>query len=388
MRILMTQRELCHRGGSEMFTIEVAVELKRRGHDVAVFSPRFGDLGKFLLAGGVWLKSTLEEIPWTPEVIHGQHHLQAVAAFTRFDRAPAIYHCHGLGPWVEKPPAHPRIRYYVMMSPAMALRVEPEFGLPRERIVTIANFVNLRRFSRVRSAPARLRRALLFGNDKLSADERFSLEDACTQESLTLDYIGVAYGNPQARPEVLLLDYDLVFAVGKCAMEALASGCAVIPVCAGQAGHLVTLENFTEWAFSNFSPPYYFRSAAQINANWLRSELRGYAAEDVSGVSARLRQEYDLEKAVDRLEMIYENAISDQAAQPPATGAAELGPYLESIGPEIDAMYVETIQARLLHERIRALEREVRTLRLTNKARELCLRPIRRLVGKLRSLIR
>jgi hypothetical protein len=28
MRILMTQRELIHRGGSEMFTIEVAVELR------------------------------------------------------------------------------------------------------------------------------------------------------------------------------------------------------------------------------------------------------------------------------------------------------------------------------------------------------------------------
>jgi len=85
MRILMTQRELRHRGGSEMFSIEVAVELSRRGHEVAVYSPRFGDLAKFMLAGGVWVKSHLSDLPWVPEVIHGQHHLQAVAAMTRFE---------------------------------------------------------------------------------------------------------------------------------------------------------------------------------------------------------------------------------------------------------------------------------------------------------------
>jgi hypothetical protein len=81
----MTQRELRHRGGSEMFSIEVAVELSRRGNDVAVYSPRFGDLAKFMLAGGVWVKSRLSDLPWVPEVIHGQHHLQAVAAMTRFE---------------------------------------------------------------------------------------------------------------------------------------------------------------------------------------------------------------------------------------------------------------------------------------------------------------
>jgi hypothetical protein len=63
-----------------------------------------GELAKFMLAGGVSVKSRLNEIPWAPVVIHGRHHLQALAAMTRFDAAPAIYHCHGLGPWVEKPP--------------------------------------------------------------------------------------------------------------------------------------------------------------------------------------------------------------------------------------------------------------------------------------------
>ncbi len=97
----MTQRELCLRGGTELFTIEVSVELRKRGHDVAVFSPRVGELAELILAGGVLVKSRLREIPWIPEVIHGQHHLQAMAAMAYFETSPAIYHCHGVTPWVR-----------------------------------------------------------------------------------------------------------------------------------------------------------------------------------------------------------------------------------------------------------------------------------------------
>src|SRR5260370_19650185 len=117
MRILMTQRELIHRAGSELFTIEVAAELGKRGHQVAVFCPRFGppDLQNIMYSAGVWIRSRLSEIPWVPDIIHGQHHLQAIAAIGYFLKVPAIYYWHGFFPWVEQPPLHPRIRTYVMM---------------------------------------------------------------------------------------------------------------------------------------------------------------------------------------------------------------------------------------------------------------------------------
>ena len=114
MRILITQRELIHRAGSELFTIEVATELGKRGHEVAVFCPRLGQLANIMFAAGVWIKPRLAEIPWVPEIIHGQHHLQTMAALAYFPKAPAVYHCHGYFPWVEQVPLHPRIRTYVM----------------------------------------------------------------------------------------------------------------------------------------------------------------------------------------------------------------------------------------------------------------------------------
>jgi Glycosyltransferase Family 4 len=340
MRILMTQRELIHRAGSELFTVEVATELGKRGHEVAVFCPRLGQLANIMFAAGVWIKPRLAEIPWVPEIIHGQHHLQAMAAIGYFLKVPAIYHCHGYFPWVEQVPLHPRIRTYVMMCQWMVGGLEPKFGIPRDRVEVMPNFVNTSRFSQVRTAPDRPRRAVLFSNAGLPLKELAKLESACREEGLSLDKIGMAYGTQQPRPEIFLLDYDLAFAVGKSALEALACGCAVIPVIPGQAGHLITMENFAEWAYANFSPRYY-ASAAQIDTQWLNGELRAYSPKTAAQVTAKVRGEYALSDAVDRLEKIYRGAIDDYTEQGPGPDVAEFAPYLERLSLEVDAMWKE-----------------------------------------------
>jgi hypothetical protein len=340
MRILMTQRELISRGGSELFTIEVATELSKRGHQVAVFCPRIGDLVDIMYSAGVWVKTRLAEIPWAPDIIHGQHHLQAIAAISHFTKAPAIYYCHGVFPWVEQVPVHPRIRNYVMMCQWMVRVVEPKFGITQERVVALPNFVNTKRFSQVRSPPERPRRAALFGNAGLPAKELLRLERACIKEGLTLDKIGSAYGTQQPRPEVFLLDYDLVFAAGKCALESMACGCAVIPVISGQAGRLITVDNFEEWSHSNFSPRYY-ASALQINSKWLNGELRAYSPQAITEVTEKVRRERELSTAVDRLEKIYIAAVEDYVGNRPSPELAEFAPYLEKLSSEVDAMWVE-----------------------------------------------
>lgn len=276
MRILMTQRQLIHRAGSEMFTLEVAAELSRRGHKVAIFCPRTGELAKLAFAAGAVVKSALADLPWVPDIIHGQHHLQTVAALSFFANVPAIYYCHGVMPWVEQVPLHRRIRKYVMMCGWMVTPLATEFGIPPERVTAIPNFVDVRRFSEVRRPPPRPQRALLFGNSPLPANELSRLESACHVAGIFLTKVGEGYGNPQPRPEIVLPDYDLVFAVGKCAIEALACGCAVVPIIPGLAGQLVDLQNFDQWIFSNFSPRYY-TSATQISVERLQRQLGKYS---------------------------------------------------------------------------------------------------------------
>jgi hypothetical protein len=225
-------------------------------------------------------------------------------------------------------------------------------------------------------------RALVFGNDRLPVEERFQLEAACAQEGLTLEYIGAGYGNPQPRPEIFLLDYDLVFAVGKCAIEALACGCAVIPLIAGQAGQLITPLNFFDWAQSNFCPPYYFGSAAQVNPGWLQEELREFTAEGIVEVSSRLRAEHNLGRTVDALEALYQTSVQEHVSGTADRENRELVSYLEARGIEIDGMYLDSSQFGLLRERIHELERDVRLLRLKNQALRLSLiGPARRVLS-------
>ena len=292
MRILITVRQLIGRGGSELFTIEVATELSRRGHEVAVYCPRVGDWvgAQIMFSGGVWVKERLNELPWKPDVIHGQHHMQAITALSYFEAVPAIYYCHGIHPWVERVPLNPRIRNYIMTCQWMVVPVSMEFGIPRDRITVIPNFVDTRRFSHVRRPPDRFRRALLFGNHSFPEDEMQPLERACGVAGLSLEKIGFWHLNPQPRPELLLPEYDVVFAIGRCALEAIACGCAVITIIPGQAGELVTKENFDNWVYSNFSPRYY-SCADRVNEEWLLKQLQKYSAENAGEVTARSPQQ-------------------------------------------------------------------------------------------------
>ena len=338
MKILITQRELISWGGSEMFTIEVANELRRRGHEVAVFCPRIGFPSSLMLPGGTWVKSRLSEIPWTPDVIHGQHHLQAMAALSYFLDAPAIYYCHGVVPWPEQAPIHARIRKYLVMCELMMPGLETADGISRDRIAVVPVFVNTKRFSKVRRPVARPERALLFGGSGFSSGELRRLEKACGERGISLEKIGYVYGNPIDRPEEFLPNFDLVFAIGRCAAEALACGCAVIPIVPGLAGHLITSENFDDLAFSNFSPRY-FTSGSQISTDWLTTESERYSPETQAQVTSRVRNTRTLIGAVDQLEAIYNDVVDDYTRNPSNPSEREFAPYLEKLSSTVDIMW-------------------------------------------------
>ncbi len=363
MRILITQRELIQHTGSELFAVEVSNELSKRGHQVAIYSPRIGDVARLVYGAGVKVKSRIEDLPWEPEIIHGQHHLQAMAAMAYFDNAPGVYFCHGAKPWVENAPLHPRMQRYLVNCVWMALRVEAEFGIERNRIEVIPNFVNLARFSETRTPSAQSRRALLFHGAGLPDAELQMLERACGDAGLSLDKIGGAFGNPQTRPEVFLPEYDLVFAIGRSAIEAMACGCAVIPILPGLAGSMIDSGNFAQWAHSNFSPRY-FTSAKRISTAWLEAELKHYDPNEILAVSAKVRREHGLDTAVTALENVYKNAIS-RFAETPYERRAEFSRYLERLSQEADALWLQAaaFQQIELQNRSAPLPRVTHTLR-------------------------
>jgi hypothetical protein len=64
---------------------------------------------------------------------------------------------------------------------------------------------------------------LVFSN---SDQQLPAIKEACLQEDVTVDAVGMDAGIPVADPESILPAYDLVFAKARCALEAMSVGCA------------------------------------------------------------------------------------------------------------------------------------------------------------------
>jgi glycosyltransferase involved in cell wall biosynthesis len=332
MKILLTQRKLAAFAGTEMITLELACSLKKRGHDIAVYCPRPGRVVDLLASNGVATYTETGAIPWRPDVIHGQHHLPAMTALTAFDGVPAIYACHGVRPWVEQPPLHPQIKSYVAVSGKMATYITTTYPIAEQFIRIIPNFVDTDRFSTVRTpSDDPPRTALLFGQ-RFSPEEVQLLEDACVRNDLKLDKIGGAFGNVRPNPELFLPDYDIVFAIGRSALEAMACGCATIPIMPHLAGKIVTTANFNDWVDRNFSPRY-FTTGDRISPAWFAEQLANLDVQDVAKVTNTVRREFTIEKTTDRFEALYRQV----ADQPVSAGTQEaLVSYLEKLAVEAD----------------------------------------------------
>ena len=136
--------------------------------------------------------------------------------------------------------------------------------------------------------------------------------------------------------EVVLQKYDLVFAIGKCALESLASGCAVITLTPELVGELVTSDNFDSLAFSNFCPRR-FESSAQINKKWLQKELARYSASDAAQVTHLVRTTRNLEVSVEKICALHQTVLEEG----PLYQDAPFAPYLESLACDIDALWAK-----------------------------------------------
>ena len=339
MRILYTQRKLTDFAGTEMVTLDLARSMKKRGHEVAVYCPRPGKIGDLLAANGVPTVSQLSDVPWTPDFIHCHHQLPAIAALTAFTDTPALYVCHGARPWVEHPPLHPQIQTYIAVSQKLAAYIATKHNLSDSRIRTISNFVDMQRFNVVRKQSSNAnRKAVLFGQYLRDEDVKL-LEKACARNDIQLDKIGPAYNNLRPNPELFLPDYDFAFAVGRSALEAMACGCAVIPIMSLLAGQLVTTGNFNEWSEKNFSPRF-FTEADRISDTWLADQLATYNPGETAKVTEKVREEYSLEKAVDKFEALYK----ELATKPPLGNTQQaLALHLEKLAKEVDENWDELL---------------------------------------------
>lgn len=315
MRVLITNFELVHRGGSQLYVRDVATALAARGLEPVVFTPHAGAAADEIRAAAIPVVDDPSRLGEPPDLIHGQHHLPTMTALLAWPRVPAIFVCHGWLPPEEVPPRHPRILRYLAVDRLRRERLVAEEGIAPERVEVLPNFVDLARFRPRPPLPDRPRRALVFSNHAAEGGFVETVRAACRRRGIAVDVAGLASGRVAAHPEELLPGYDLVFARGRAAMEAMAVGAAVVLCDIEGAGPLVARRGVERLRDLNFGLG---ALSAPVTAARLGEEIDRYDAADAAAVSAWLRQHAGRDRVVDRLVAIYREVAAEAAAAPPA----------------------------------------------------------------------
>lgn len=331
-RVLLTNITLATQTGTEWYTVDLARALVERGHAVAVYTVEPGRLARELERSGIAVYNRLDDIDFEPDVIHGHHGPTCLAAMLRFPAVPGVFVCHDAVEWHDEAPLIERLRRYIAVDTPCRRRLERD-GVPPRLIERIPNFVNLDRFKPRHPLPERPRRALVFSHYAREGPRLEAIRRACRRCDISLDVVGTGVGNPVQAPEEHLGRYDLVFAKAKAALEAMATGCAVILADHHGQGPLVTSDRFDALRPLNFG-----RECLTFGArsDELVAQIGRYDSADAAVVQRRVRREASLDDATTRWSALYERVMVEhrQAALPDAAReSSQVARYLERINP-------------------------------------------------------
>ena len=311
LTILFTNNTLAERAGSELWVRDVAGALMARGHRPIAFSLVTGVVAAELRAATIPVVDDLDKVGVTPDVIHGHHHVETLIAALHFPGVPIVHVCHGWVPWEERPLKHPSIAKYIAVDDPSYDRLIVEEGIAPDRVEVLRNFVDLSKFTPRGPLPVRPRRGLVFSNGASADGYAAVISDACARTGIELEVVGLRSGQPIASPESMLRQFDVVFAKGRSALEALAVGCSVILADRAGCGPLVTSREFDRLRAWNFG----IRALQQPHSiDWYLGQLTAIDAADAAWVSERVRSEAGLDAAVERLLALYDDVVTSSSA--------------------------------------------------------------------------
>ena len=307
MRILIANVTLATRTGTETAARDLAVGLLAAGHEPIVYSRSLGDISNEIRACGIRVVSDLSALADAPDIVHGNHHVETMEALLHFPGTPGVFVCHDrTAPW-SAPPVISRIRHYVAVDHYCLERLTSDCGVPRHLTRVIYNSVDTDRFVQRSSLPPRPRRALVFSNYAGPGTHLEAIQEACAALDIELDVIGAGSGRSSDRPEQILAGYDVVFAKARCALEAMASGTAVVLCDTTGLGPMVTLSNVESLRHWNFG-----RRALRepLESERIIAHLNGYLAEDAMAVCEYIREHANLPSSIEQYRRLYDETLA------------------------------------------------------------------------------
>jgi hypothetical protein len=344
MEVLVATRALAAPGGSETYLHTVVPQLRQLGHGVTCYSPLGGESAERLRSTGVAVHHDLSRLE-RPDVAHVQHAPTALHVRGRFPDVPIVYVCHSSVLDVEDPPAGVDPQAVVALSESVTRRL---------RAGTAPTPVRLRQPVAVPYADealvpigARPRRALLAAHRARAILP--AVRATCAEEGIELVIVDAGDG---ATDELTtgFMAVDIVFAVGRTLLEAMAVGRAGFVLDDRGSGGFVdgtTYAALEASAFARFDP-------TPVTVDSLRAQLATYRPE-LGRIGLELvRRHHSARIHARDLVEVYEKARSVEQLP-----ASNLEPILRAYGDALEERFRLTFANRAMAWQAAALEREL-----------------------------
>jgi hypothetical protein len=316
VRVLITNTVLAGRSGTEIFAAQLAEELFRRGHQPVLYAPALGEAAGALRRIGIPVFDRVADIAPAPDVIHAHHLGPALAAIAAFPGVPALFVSHDATREQDRPPAHPQIRRVLAVSRAAA----EQWGAAG----LLRNAVDLARFPPRAPLPKRPARLLVVAKHPAGVQPAL---DAAARAGLAAEALGHALGRVTADLAGAFATADIVVASGRSALEAAASGCAVILAEGGRFGGALDLARLDALLDDNLG---LCTLRAPLTPAALDAAIAAYDPADALAVAARLRAECSLAAQAERLLALYAEMLAEP---PPQATARDLAALIEAYVP-------------------------------------------------------
>lgn len=364
LRVLITNNTLDSRAGTELYVRDLALALARAGHQPMAVSSHLGPVADEIRSAGIGVYESADAVPSRPDIIHGHHHLDTMAALLSHPEVPVIYTCHGVAPWQERPPRHPSIQCYVAVDHVTQQHVADAVGIDATEVRIIPNFVDLERFpARVAAPPSG--RLLILSNtateDNFAAIIAGQAEDLGWQVSVR----GNDVGEPVDDPAALMKQFDAVVAKGRTALEAAAVGCAVLVADQRGTAGWVTPDNFDELRARNFG---FTTMTTPVTPEGIRELLTGYSPAHTAAIQARVRSEADLTDTVAVWLDLYRQALAQAQVPDPQLARAATARYLVDVAVDLKKLALQGREHASLTGRLAAAAEQLRFVSADNDA--------------------
>jgi len=258
-------------GGTESYTLAVAEQLQRLGHDVTIFGIQPGPLVDVAHERGLELTVEEDELPVRCDVVFAQDGVAAYRLADRYPKAPLVCALHGEEYDFCTPPQLPGlVQAVVVLHERVARHLRALAVVPE--VVRLRQPVDAKRFYPRAPLHERPRRALVLGN-WLQPDRRRLLQKSCAEAGIDYREYGAQSGAYARHPELEYASADIVFGKARVIVEAMAAGRAAYVFDHNGGDGWVTPERYELLEADNFGGQ---AEAVVTDPARLRRELAAY----------------------------------------------------------------------------------------------------------------